>query len=101
MIVSVQPSNSNINRVSGNDPNVVETNNNNTYNTNRADQPVAVVQVANTETEDNSRYLDIDDKQKRTTLGGLIRKAKRVVERTTNINTGEGVKIAGFEIALK
>lgn len=99
--VAVLPSNNNIGRVSGNNPNVVETNTNNTNNSNRADQPVAVVQVSNTETEDNSRYLNIEDKQKRTTLGGLIRKAKRVVERTTNINTGEGVKIAGFEIALK
>jgi len=95
---AVLPSNNNIGRVSGNNPNVVETN---TNNFNRADQPVAVVQVSNTETESNGSYLNIEDKQKRTTLGGLIRKAKRVVERTTNINTGEGVKIAGFEIALK
>ena len=39
--------------------------------------------------------------QKRTALGGFIRKAKRVLERNTNVKTGDGIKIAGFEIALK
>jgi len=42
-----------------------------------------------------------DDKVKMSGLGGFLRKAKRVIERTTNINTGEGIKVAGFEIALK
>jgi hypothetical protein len=52
--------------------------------------------------ENNNRYLDVDDgKQKRTALGGFLRKAKRVLERTANVNTGEGIKVAGFEIALK
>ena len=52
--------------------------------------------------EDNNRYLNVDDdKQKRTALGGFIRKAKRVLERNTNVKTGDGIKIAGFEIALK
>ncbi len=104
IVADVQPSNGNSSRVSGTSDEVVRTNtiNTNTIN-NKVDQPVAIVQVSNSniETENNSRYLNIDDKEKRTTLGGLIRKAKRVVERTTNINTGEGVKIAGFEIALK
>ncbi len=101
-VASVLPSNNDIKRVSGNNTNVVETNTVNTSNNNnsKADQPVAIVQVSNRE-DNNSTYLNIDEKQKRTALGGLIRKAKRVVERTTNINTGEGVKIAGFEIALK
>ncbi|MBK9487248.1 MAG: hypothetical protein IPO01_19295 [Chitinophagaceae bacterium] len=52
--------------------------------------------------EDNNRYLNVDDdKQKRTALGGFLRKAKRVLERNTNVKTGDGIKIAGFEIALK
>ena len=55
-----------------------------------------------TDGENNNRYLNVDDdKEKRTTLGGFIRKAKRVIERTTSVKTGEGIKIAGFEIALK
>jgi hypothetical protein len=63
---------------------------------------IAAIPVVNKTTEDNNRYLDIDEsKGKRTILGGILRKAKRMVERTTNIKTGEGVKVAGFEIALK
>lgn len=63
----------------------------------------AAIQVVNNKTDDeNDRYLDVDDdKEKRTALGGFLRKAKRVLERTTNVKTGEGIKIAGFEIALK
>ncbi len=50
----------------------------------------------------NNRFLYMDEeKVKRTMLGGLLRKAKRMVERTTNIKTGDGLKVAGFEIALK
>ena len=64
------------------------------------------MQVVNTNNaadgENNNRYLNVDDsKEKRSALGGFIRKAKRVLERTTNVKTGEGIKIAGFEIALK
>ena len=62
----------------------------------------AIPVVNKTTGENNNRYLDIDEsKGKRTKLGGLIRKAKRMVERTTNIKTGDGLKVAGFEIALK
>jgi len=45
-------------------------------------------------------YMD-EDKVKRTKIGGLFRRLKRVVERTTNIKTGNSVKVAGFEIAIK
>jgi hypothetical protein len=45
-------------------------------------------------------YMD-EENIKRTKLGGLFRRIKRVVERTTNIKTGNSVKVAGFEIALK
>ncbi len=50
----------------------------------------------------NNSYLETDDEnEKRTKLNGFLRKAKRVIERTTNIKTGEGLQVAGFEIALK
>lgn len=63
---------------------------------------VAVINNTNPGDDNNVHYLDMDNnKTKRTALGGFIRKAKRVLERTTNVKTGEGVKIAGFEIALK
>ncbi len=37
----------------------------------------------------------------RSKIGGLFRKVKRMIERNTNIKTGNGVRIAGFEIAAK
>lgn len=109
---NVQPENNNSTRVSGNNDAVVKIN----PKENKALTPDAdnsktgtnaiAMQVVNTNTtaedENNNRYLNLDnDKQKRSALGGLIRKAKRVLERTTNVKTGEGIKIAGFEIALK
>jgi len=42
-----------------------------------------------------------DQKEKKIKLGGFLRKVKRLVERTTNAKTGDGVKIAGFDIAIK
>lgn len=45
-------------------------------------------------------YMD-EDKVKRTKIGGIFRKLKRVIERNTNIKTGDGIKVAGFEIAIK
>ena len=113
IVVGVLPENNNSSRVSGsNDVEVKIKPKENTTNTliaggnnNKTDQNAIAVQVVNNKTtdgENNNRYLNVDDdKEKRTTLGGFIRKAKRVIERTTNIKTGEGIKIAGFEIALK
>lgn len=112
-IVANVPALNNNNRVSVNNDAVVKTNpkenTNNmviaSLNTNKAQANTTAVQVANNTTadeENNDRYLNVDDdKEKRTALGGFLRKAKRVIERTTNLKTGEGVKIAGFEIALK
>jgi len=37
----------------------------------------------------------------RSKIGGLFRKVKRVIERNTNIKTGNGIRVAGFEIAVK
>ncbi len=112
-VQNVLPSNNNSSRVSGgNDAvakltpkenrTVIENLNNSKTDPNN----ITALQVVNTnktaDGEDNNRYLNVDDdKQKRTALGGFIRKAKRVLERNTNVKTGEGIKIAGFEIALK
>jgi anti-sigma factor RsiW len=41
-----------------------------------------------------------ENKSKRTRLGGFMRKVKRLVERTANVKTGNGIKVAGFDIAL-
>lgn len=74
-------------------------------NDNRNNTPPNIIAVANKETNNEATgnsYLDVDnDKSKRTSLGGFLRKAKRIIERTTKVNTGDGIKVAGFEIALK
>jgi hypothetical protein len=113
VVASVIPENNNISKVSGNNTEAVRTNpkenpNNsivNNLNKNKTDQSTAAIPVANKKTTDennNIRYLNVDDdKEKRTALSGFLRKAKRMIERTTNIKTGDGIKVAGFEIALK
>ena len=114
IIANVLPENNKINKVSGNNTEVVRANSNENKNNsivtnlneNYADPKTnATIQVVNNKTGDenkNNRYLDVDDnKEKRTALSGFLRKAKRVIERTTNIKTGDGIKVAGFEIALK
>ena len=110
---TVIPENNN-SKVSGNNTSVARTNPKESMinsiaadiNSNKVEQTtnVAVLTAKNntSDGDDNNRYLNVDDdKEKRTGLGGFLRKAKRVIERTTNINTGEGIKVAGFEIALK
>jgi hypothetical protein len=63
-------------------------------NTSFTDEPAA-------EINDNKiLYMD-EDNVKRTKLGGLIRRVKRMVERNTNIKTSNGIKVAGFNIASK
>ena len=50
----------------------------------------------------NNRVLYMNEENvARSKIGGLFRRVKRVIERNTNIKTGNGVKIAGFEIAVK
>ncbi len=48
----------------------------------------------------NLLYME-ENNTKHSKLGGLFRKVKRVIERNTNIKTGDGLKLAGFEIAIK
>ena len=60
--------------------------------------------VYNANPEDNiaSNLLYMEENNtKHSKLGGLFRKVKRVIERNTNIKTGDGLKLAGFEIAIK
>lgn len=112
IVQNVSPLNNNTSIVSGNNEDVRKitpkenTNIAETVNANKTDPNIKAIAVANTNNatdgENNNRYLNVDnDKQKRSALGGLLRKAKRMLERNTNIKTGDGVKIAGFEIALK
>jgi anti-sigma factor RsiW len=42
-----------------------------------------------------------EDNVKKSKLGGFLRKVKRLVERNANIKTGNGIKVAGFDIAIK
>lgn len=108
---NVTPENNNTSKVSGNDAAVVRNNINESItgsivkNLNRTNTAPAIVAVSNKKIADDATgnsYLNVDnDKEKRTSLGGFLRKAKRVIERTTNVNTGDGIKVAGFEIALK
>lgn len=96
-VSDVTHANSNINTTGVNGV-VVKTNPVITGPTTTAAVPVAY----NEDNTNNERFLYMDeDKVKRTKLGGFIRKAKRLLERNANIKTGDGLKVAGFEIALK
>jgi hypothetical protein len=109
---NVLPSNTTSNRVSGNNEAVVKLTPKEhksiveNASNNKTDPDITAIAVVNTNETDNeknnNRYLNVDNnKQKRSALGGFLRKAKRVLERNTNVKTGDGIKIAGFEIALK
>lgn len=55
----------------------------------------------NADENNDNKVLYMDEENvKRSKLGGFIRKVKRVVERNTNIKAGNGIKVAGFDIAL-
>jgi hypothetical protein len=57
--------------------------------------------VYDEELNDDKIFYISEERIRRSKLGGFFRKAKRVFERTANIKTSEGIKIAGFEIAIK
>ena len=61
----------------------------------------AVYNAAEEEKDDTHILYMNEEKVKRTVIGGLFRKLKRVVERKTGVNTGNIIKVAGFEIAIK
>lgn len=108
---NVTPVNNHASRVSGNNAAVVRKTAEDgitgsiASNENRNNTQPNIIAVANKETNDEATgnsYLNVDnDKGKRTSLGGFLRKAKRIIERTTKVNAGDGIKVAGFEIALK
>jgi rRNA processing protein Gar1 len=72
---------------------------------NGATNPYALVTnftEANAEEKNDNQILYMnEDKVKKTKLGGLFRKVKRLVERNTNVQTGNSIKLAGFDIAIK
>lgn len=52
--------------------------------------------------EGPDRFLNMEEEKiTRSKLGGLFRQVKRIVERNTKINISNGVRIGGFEIAIK
>ena len=51
--------------------------------------------------DNNNNLFDEEGNTKRSKVGGFLRKVKRLVERNTNIRTGNEIKLAGFEIAIK
>jgi len=58
--------------------------------------------ITDLEEADDDKILYVDeDKVTRTKAAGFLRKLKRTVERNTRIKTGNGVRIAGFEFAVK
>ena len=58
----------------------------------------------NSETEENDNHIFLMDEErvKKTKLGGMIRKVKRVLERNTNIKTGgNSIRVANLEFAIQ
>ena len=56
----------------------------------------------NEEEKNDTRILYMnEEKTRRTSIGGFFRKLKRVIERNTNNRSGNGIQVAGFEIAVK
>lgn len=60
----------------------------------------AALTGGDTESGNKIFYMN-EETVNRSKVGGFLRKVKRVIERNTNINTGNGVKVAGFEFAVK
>lgn len=114
IVPAVLPPNSNSVTVSGNDnaivknslkdkiPDPVHTDLSKGFNDQQSVAVIPVVYDNTTDENNKDRILYMDEeKVNRTVLGGFFRKAKRVLERSANIKTGDGIKVAGFEIALK
>jgi hypothetical protein len=66
------------------------------------DNSYATTAAFNETPENDNKILYMSEERlSRSKVGGLFRKVKRVIERSTTIKTGNGVTIGGFEIALK
>lgn len=48
---------------------------------------------------DKDNFTEEDNAKNKT--GWLLPQSKRLVERNTNVKTGNGIKVAGFDIAIK
>ena len=56
----------------------------------------------NSEESDNHVFFMDEEKLKKTKIGGMFRKVKRVIERNTNIKTGgNNIKVANLEFAIQ
>lgn len=61
-----------------------------------------VASLGTSDEKDPNEILFLDEsKVKKSKLNGMFRKLKRTIARNTNIKTSNGVKIAGFEIAVR
>jgi hypothetical protein len=57
---------------------------------------------SNTDEKNEDGFFTLSSERvNKTRLGGFLRKVKRVFDRTTSIKTGNSIKIAGFDIAIK
>lgn len=78
----------------------IKTDNNNNAQANSLARTAVYRENENEGSDTKILYVD-EDKLKKTRIGGLFRKIRRIVERTANLKTGNSVKVAGFAIALK
>lgn len=68
----------------------------------KADKYARTAALTDGETESGNKILYMNEETvTRSKVGGFLRKVKRVIERNTSINTGNGLKVAGFEFAVK
>lgn len=68
----------------------------------KADNYARTAALTGGETESGNKIFYMNEETvNRSKVGGFLRKVKRVIERNTSINTGNGVKVAGFEFAVK
>ena len=68
----------------------------------KADNYARTAALTDGETESGNKIFYMSEETvNRSKVGGFLRKVKRVIERNTSINTGNGVKVAGFEFAVK
>lgn len=64
------------------------------------DARVAAMSPAEDKDPNDVLFLD-ESRVRKSKLNGFFRKVKRTIERNANIKTGNGVKVAGFEIAVR
>ena len=68
----------------------------------KADNYARTAALTDGETKSGNKIFYMNEETvNRSKVGGFLRKVKRVIERNTSINTGNGVKVAGFEFAVK